>query len=355
MSKNLRTRIIRTLLVILLGLLCMQMANTTAQESPFTPFVAWSPDGQFLASSRGTSVTIYDASTMMELNTFGDLDLQFTSSAWSPDSARLAISDGHDLEVWRRPWSLIEAQQEYIYSHDERYDGPTAPISFIIWRPDGSEVAVAHGDVIDVVDTSTGGFIREITGDWGHITDVDWAMDRRLAISSVLVRFAYSVDSVTGSLLNRFYTGLFSTSTSSVDSVAFSPDGNKLAVGTSDGVVVVWSNTLSAPLDNNTPDLIFGYMNNDRHSLGVNALAWSSMGQYLASGSQDGTIYFWDAATGELLEIISLGEDAWVYSLAWSPDGSRLAYGNPDGSVAFFDATQLPGYVPMATVTPSPR
>ena len=56
----------------------------------------------------------------------------------------------------------------------------------------------------------------------------------------------------------------------------------------------------------------------------VTTLAYSPDGSRLATGGEDGTIHIWDPTTGKLLRAF-LGARDRIYSLGWSPDGSMLA------------------------------
>ena len=60
------------------------------------------------------------------------------------------------------------------------------------------------------------------------------------------------------------------------------------------------------------------------HSGLVHSVAWSPDGKRLATASEDNTAKVWDAESGQELLTLS-GHSGLVYSVAWSPDGKRLA------------------------------
>ena len=114
---------------------------------------------------------------------------------------------------------------------------------------------------------------------------------------------------------------------SSVSSVAFSPDGNTLVSGSSDDTVKLWDMT--------TRQNIATF---EGHASIVNSVAFSPDGNTLASGSSDGTVKLWDMTTRQNIATFK-DHTRRVNSVAFSPDGSTLASGSSDGTVKLWDIT----------------
>ena len=74
------------------------------------------------------------------------------------------------------------------------------------------------------------------------------------------------------------------------------------------------------------------------HSSSVESVAFSPNGKTLASGSadDDDTIKLWDVATGENIETLK-GHTSAVESVVFSPDGKTVASASMDKTVKLWD------------------
>jgi WD40 repeat protein len=106
-----------------------------------------------------------------------------------------------------------------------------------------------------------------------------------------------------------------------VESIAFSRDGQTLAAGWEDGVVLLWSRA-----DGRTWETL------ETHRDDVLSVALSPDGRIVASGSEDTTVRLSRVSDGTRLNLLE-GHTADVQSVAFSPDGSTLASAGDDGTI----------------------
>jgi WD40 repeat protein len=282
------------------------------------------------------------------------------SVAFHPD-ARTLVSGG---DVTARLWDLATRQTTSVLTSE-------TPELSVVLSPDGHIVAAAHQDGTVSLWTIATGQITTLTGSNGRVQSMAFSPDGRGLASSeaqpqprqrgqvgrtttnirlwdLATGQATTVSSLADSygsavafhpgghilascggmdgsahLLN-LATGqvtMLAGHTSGIEAVAFSPDGRRLATGSTDATVRLW-------------DLATGQttMTLNPHGGYVVSVAFSPDGRVLASTSLDATVRLWDPATGQATATL-FGHAETVESMAFSPDGRTLASGSRDRTV----------------------
>ena len=237
-------------------------------------------------------------------------DEDISALAYLPDGQRIVTgSEGGTVKVW----NLDNGEQEgtsmehgcEMVSLAVAQDGTKIVSSDLDWR-------------IKVWDVESHVLVREWTHEGGY--QIAISPDDRL----VAVGGASAIYTMEGSLVSSI-----ELKDDDVWSVAFSPDGEKLACGTDRGDIHVYD------VKNGT--LILGPLKG--HQEWVCSMLWSRDGSRLFSASWDKTIRSWNSDTGEQIGQPRTGHTDWVHCLSLSPDGSILASAGDDKTVRFWDAT----------------
>lgn len=138
-----------------------------------------------------------------------------------------------------------------------------------------------------------------------------------------------------------FFLMLFSVSTSAeewasrtfvghtadVMSVSYSPDGDFIATGSLDGTLRLW---------NVSTGLLQKVL--AREKAGILSIAYSPDGGFIATGHNDTTLCLWDVSTGQQIRRCK-GHGGAVLSVSYSPDGLTLASASVGGTVILWDVS----------------
>jgi WD40 repeat protein len=124
---------------------------------------------------------------------------------------------------------------------------------------------------------------------------------------------------------------------SGVTAVAFSPVGTLLASASHDATIRLWDpangrliRKIAVPQDP-YPKAELGEDSDGQHG-GVEAIAFSADGRWLASGGTDGSVRLWDVDTGKAIQIMR-GHGREVTSLVFSRNGKVLTSGGRDHTI----------------------
>ena len=193
-------------------------------------------------------------------------------------------------------------------------------ISWASLSSDGQRVVSCGDDNIKVWDVSRN---TEMTAIYGHkeaINSIAFSPNGQLITSGSSDGTVKIWDIITGCEV-----ATLRAQKGGVQSVAFSPDGRRIASGGSSNVVRVWDAVTGARV-----------MSLRGHAGNVSSVAFSPDGKRIVSGSMDKTLKIWDAANGAETATL-LGHEGAVWCAAFSPDGKRIVSGS-DEKVKIWDA-----------------
>jgi WD40 repeat protein/tRNA A-37 threonylcarbamoyl transferase component Bud32 len=252
---------------------------------PSVTSVAFSPDSKRIASgSVDKTVKVWDAASGQEVLTLKGHTDSVSSVAFSPDSTRIASGSG-DQTV--KVWDAFSGQEVLTLK------GHTDSVSSVAFSPDSKRIASGSGDqTVKVWDAVSGKVTLTLVGNTGSVHSVAFSPDgKRIASGSLnLTAKVWDASSGQEALTLKGHWG-------NVKSVAFSPDSTRIACGSVGGKV--WDATSGQEiLGFKTVKWEFSGVPS-RVTVWENSVAFSPDGKRIASGSDDETVKVWDATSEE--------------------------------------------------------
>jgi WD40 repeat protein len=337
----------------------------------YSKAIAWSPDGALVAANWIDDILVWDAVTGKErctikgpLNKFGrPIHQPISSLAWAPDSIHLASgSADQTVTMWDtrtgKATLVLKGHSKLVQSVAVSHDGKllasgdvsgtikiwdvnggkevvtlNVPLdriaSYVEWSPDDKQlVSASYDGSVIIWQPGTKEPPRHFHFAGGSRC-ASWSPNgARIAIGTntgVVLILAPGTGTVLGQPNGPKVVTTLQGHTDQVGSVAWSPDGTRLAATGINGLVKVWqADHIDQPLTLYEP------------KRSAQTVAWSPNGKRLASTGRDNTINVWDPATQQVT-LTLVGHTGGVWSLSWNPAGTRLASASRDKTVKVWD------------------
>jgi WD40 repeat protein len=225
-------------------------------------------------------------------------------------------ADGEtDVRSWE--WHFLDSvlrKNQLVDRQAFVLQGPTEGVHQLTWSGNGARLAAAGEDGSVVVwDLKTGTELRRLGGKTRLVClDHEGRLITLSAENGTVALFGTEKGHA-----RRFFgpiQGLFN-----YRQPAFSPDGSRLALAVGQTVAAVFDTANGRELHR-----LAG------HQSFVSAVAWDPKGQVLATGSRDGTIRLWDAASGSAKATFDADDE--IEGLQWNADGRQIAAATSRGT-----------------------
>jgi WD40 repeat protein len=287
--------------------------------------LAYSPKTGLFAVGSYASVQLIDAATRQPRGNLEGIAGKVNALVFSPDGATLFVAAGDaGIGGIAYQWRVGDP------AHPElarKFEGHKDALYALALSPDGKTLATGSYDQkIKLWNVETGAEIKTLSGHNGAIYGLSFRPDGKVLASASADRTVKLWDVASGKRLDTFSQPLKEQT-----AVAFAPDGKTVAAGGVDNRIRVWG--VSANAEEGTNPLRFTRY---AHEGAILNLIFSADGSLIASSAADRTVKLWSASDLTERHLLEPQPD-WTPALALVGE-SQLALGRLDGSLAFYDA-----------------
>ncbi len=303
----------------------------TLQPSRNIARVAFSPDGETLASTLENTILLWDVETGEQKAVLsGHSNTTIASLAFSPDGGMLASGAGPGnlpapVSIIRL-WDVESGKQKMTFG-GQPYSGHSYSVESVTFSPDGETLASASYRSLRLWDVKSGEQKAILSDDFFSVNSVAFSPDGETLASGSGPGNLGRPDNIVclWGVKSGEQKSVLAEHSSSVKCVAFSPDGQTLASGSRDKSIRLWD------VKSGKEKSVLA-----EHSSSVECVAFSPDGQTLASGSRDKSIRLWNVESGEQKAVLS-GHSSSVRSVEFSSDGETLVSGTDDNTIHFWN------------------
>ncbi|MEM8637794.1 MAG: hypothetical protein AAGG51_03105 [Cyanobacteria bacterium P01_G01_bin.54] len=273
--------------------------------------IRWSPNGEYLAvlTNRndrgrfGSHTSIYTVQVLTkeayDQAAFVEVRGSAFNLTWSPDSQYIAASS----PTRQSNMQILELSTNSIVV----LSGDSYPVNSIEWSPNSLYLVKVYSSSAQIFDIIRRELVLEISHQEG-IDNIHWSPDGEKVAVLTSNGYLNMLSSRNLSTENFFeYSGVFG------NHVIWSPD--------SESVIVQAANDSFNILDASTGSEVL-YIRNGQ-GWGIESVTWSPTGQYISTVNEDYSVNIFDADTGERVQHIKHEEK--IYGSLWSSDDQYLA------------------------------
>ena len=314
-----------------LSYLC-QLSEATQKLAGPVEAVTYSPDGRYYATADWSGkVILWDTESrkpLHEINhgqyvhgvAFDPAGKLFASASSDRTINVYAVGDGRLLQ---------------------KLEGHTDGVISVGFSADGQQLLSSSFDNTAILwDLKTGDELQSLKGHSWWVWSAEFSPDNQRIVTAgqdgKAIVWQRSEEAGDYQTLTEFLKHR-----GAINSAKFSPDGNLIATGGADGRILLWNPDEVQPVDiarriDGLPDPPAPFQALTGHEKPVTSLAFSPDGLRLASGGEDNVVRLWDINAAKQIANLR-GHTSYIRDCVFSPDGNHILSASRDEQIKLWN------------------